>query len=258
MSRMARSVPVRRSPPFLSLALALAAALPAAQARAVDVHALLKKADEYRLAGAEMQVDTRVETLKGGVLDKDRRYLVYLKPGRRSLVLSRSPVEQGQKILMLEDDFWLLLPSSQRPIRITPAQKLLGEASAGDVATLAWADDYQGVLTGEVEVEGRVCLRLDLRAQRRGVTYQRIELLLGKADARPVRADLYVASDRLAKRATFSLDVVDGRLQVSSMTLSDQIQTSRQTVIRYLARRARTVPDELFNPMFLTRNEPKE
>jgi len=42
-------------------------------------------------------------------------------------------------VLMLGDDFWLLMPSSQRPLRITPMQKLLGDASTGDIATLSWA-----------------------------------------------------------------------------------------------------------------------
>jgi hypothetical protein len=227
-------------------------------ARADEVDALLRRADAFRLAEGAMEVDTQLETFKSGMLDKQRRYQVFVRPGRRSLVLSRSPVEKGQKVLMLEDDFWMVLPSSQRPIRITPAQKLLGDAAAGDVATMAWADDYQGVLSGEEQVDGLPCLRLDLTARRRGVTYARVQLWLAQADAHPVRADLSVASDRLAKRATFALELVDGRLQVAAMTLVDQIQANRTTVIRYLARRPRTLPDEFFNPMFLARNEPRE
>jgi hypothetical protein len=123
---------------------------------------------------------------------------------------------------------------------------------------MAWADDYHGTVAGEAEVGGVPCLRLELTARRRGVTYQRVELWLGRADARPVQADLYVASDRLAKRATFALEKIDGRPQVSAMTLVDLIQTSRSTMIRYLARRPRTLPDEFFNPMYLTRNEPRD
>jgi len=240
-------------------ALLLAAAAPSAGASpSPDVAALLRKADAFRLAGGAMQVDTQLETYRGDALDKERRYAVWVRPGRRSLVLSRSAVEQGQKVLMLGDDFWMVLPSSQRPIRITPAQKLLGDAAAGDVATMAWAEDYEGSVAGEEEVGGILCLRLDLRARRSGVTYQRVELWLARSDARPVQADLYVASDKLAKRATFTLEQVDGRLQVSAMRLADQIQRSRHTIIRYLARRARTLPDEFFNPMYLTRNEPRE
>jgi len=226
-------------------------------AQAIDVDALLRQADAYRLPEGAMEVDTQLETFRAGLLDKERRYQVFVRPGRRSLVLSRSPVEKGQKILMLEDDFWMVLPSSQRPIRITPAQKLLGDAAAGDVATMAWADDYQGVLAGEEVVDGLPCLRLELTARRRGVTYARVELWVTRAGAHPVQANVFVASDKLAKRATFALDRIDGRLQVSTMTLVDQIQVNRKTVIRYLARRPRTLSDEFFNPMFLARNEPR-
>jgi hypothetical protein len=239
------------------LLLAAFAAIPA-RSRAADVEALLRKADAFRLAEGAMAVDTQLETFKAGALDKERRYLVFVKPGRRSLVLSRSPLEKGQKVLMLEDDFWMVLPSTQRPIRIAPAQKLLGDAAAGDVATMAWADDYQGTVAGQAEVGDVPCLRLELVARRKGVTYQRIELWLARSDARPVKADLFLASDRLAKQATFALEPIDGRLQVATMTLVDQIQTGRRTVIRYLARRPRSLPDEYFNPMFLTRNEPGE
>jgi hypothetical protein len=57
---------------------------------------------------------------------------------------SAAPAERGQKLLMQGDDFWLMMPASQRPLRITPMQKLLGEASTGDIATMTWGEDYDG------------------------------------------------------------------------------------------------------------------
>lgn len=253
------------SRPF-ALAAALVAAFVAAPAapgpghaapvRAEDADALLRRADAYRLPDGALEVETLVRSYRDGALDKERLYRVYLRPGRRSLVLSRSPVERGQKVLMLGDDFWIVLPSSQRPIRITPAQRLLGDASAGDVATMTWAGDYGGELRGEAEVEGRPCLRLDLTSRRSGAAYQRIELYLDRADARPVRADLFLASAKLAKQASFQLETIDGRPQVSAMTLEDRIQSGRKTVIRYLSRSGRSIPDAFYNPMYLTRNEP--
>jgi Outer membrane lipoprotein-sorting protein len=221
-----------------------------------DVHSLLERADAYRLSEGAIRVDTEVKSYKGGQLDKERLYRVYVRPGRRSLVLSRSAVEKGQKVLMVGDDFWIVLPATQRPIRISPAQKLLGDASTGDIATLTWAEDYDGTVAGEADVDGVACRRLDLEARRKGVTYARIELYLARADARPVRADLYVVSEKLAKRATFAVEQVDGRPQVVAMTLADQIQRGRETVIRYLSRAAASIPDEYYNPMFLTRHEP--
>jgi hypothetical protein len=237
---------------FLSLIVSL---LLAGSAAAADVPSLLKAADAFRLPADALKVEMQVLLYKSSALDKERRYTVYLKPGRRSLVLMQSPSEKGQKVLMLADDFWQIMPQSQRPIRITALQKLLGDASAGDIATMSWSEDYTGAVVGEQNVNGTPCLHLALSAQRKGVSYQRVELYLAKADSRPVKADLYVASDKLAKQATFTVEEVDGRPQVSAMTLTDEIQTGRQTVIRYLKRESRSIADEFYNPMFLTRND---
>jgi Outer membrane lipoprotein-sorting protein len=247
------------SPRTLAAALSLAASLGTAAAAdgTPEAHALLRRADAFRQPAEAVQVLTDVQVLKHGAVDKERTYLVYVKPGRRSLVLSRSPVEKGQKVLMVGDDFWIVLPASQRPIRITPAQKLLGDAATGDVATLSWADDYDGVVAGEEEVAGVPCRRLELTAHRGGATYRRITLFVARADAHPVAADLYVASERLAKRATFEMGRLEGQEGVVAMRLQDEIQTGRETVIRYRSRSARTIGDEYYNPMFLTRHDPE-
>lgn len=121
---------------------------------------------------------------------------------------------------------------------------------------MTWAEDYDGAVAGEADVEGVRCVRLDLAAQRRGVTYRRIELYLARTDARPVQADLYVASEKLAKRATFDMGVIEGRQRVTAMKLVDRIQAGRETTIRYLSRAPASIGDEYYNPMFLTRRDP--
>jgi hypothetical protein len=173
----------------------------------------------------------------------------------------QSPAEKGQKVLMLGDDFWLLMPDTQRPVRITPMQKLLGDASAGDIATLRWADDYSGTLVGEESCDGssagaaRVhCLHLRLTASRKGVSYERIELWLGKTRLEPLQADLYVLSDKLAKQARFVLDKPAAPTRVTEMVLTDQLSNHKTTHVRYLSRKERQLPPEWLNPMFLVRN----
>ena len=96
------------------------------------------------------------------------------------------------------------------------------------------------------------CYHLQLQATRKGVTYQRIELWLGQQRHEPVRAQLYVQSDKLAKQALF--EVNQALSSVSAMVLIDQLGKQRQTRIRYLAGRERTVPVEWLNPMFLARS----
>lgn len=238
-------------------ALFAALAIAASGAVAQDVSALLKAADKYRMSSDNMQVDTQISVFNAdGSPDKERRYTVFAQARHQSLVLMQSPAEKGQKVLMLGDDFWLLMPGSQRPLRITPMQKLLGDASTGDIATMSWAEDYTGSVAGEEQCgePAQKCLHLSLNAARKGVTYQRIELWLGKARSEPVKADLYVQSDKLAKQARFVMDKPTTPTSVTAMLLRDQLTNKKETQVRYLARKEHTVPEAWLNPMFLARN----
>ena len=239
-----------------------------------NVAALLKATDKFRMSADNLQVETQINVINAdGTPDKERRYTVFAQANRQSLVLMQSPAEKGQKVLMLGDDFWLLMPSSQRPLRITPMQKLLGDASTGDVATMSWADDYTGKLAGNEpcgtaeqpappsdpsSAPSSMCQHLSLTATRKGVTSQRIELWIGQAQHEPVRADLYVLSDKLAKQARFVMDHPVKPTTVTEMVLTDQVSNHKTTHVRYLSRRPRQVPPEWLNPMFLVRNPPIE
>ncbi|MEQ1685244.1 MAG: outer membrane lipoprotein-sorting protein [Burkholderiaceae bacterium] len=234
-----------------------ALALLASHTFAQDVPTLLKAADRYRVGSENMQVDTLISIFNAdGSADKERRYTVFAQAKHQSLVLMQSPAEKGQKVLMLGDDFWLLMPNSQRPLRITPMQKLLGDASTGDIATMSWAEDYGGTVAGTEECgePKQPCIHLSLAANRKGVTYQRIELWLGKAKHEPIKADLYVQSDKLAKQARFVTDKPAAPTMVTEMLLQDQLTSRKETRVRYLARKEHSVPEAWLNPMFLARN----
>jgi len=240
---------------FFLLTLLLFSSRPAIAEDANPVSKLLKAADAFRLSGDAMRVETEIRLFKSGKLDKERSYTVFIKAGRRSLVLFRHPSERGQKLLMRDDKFWIIMPKSRRPIRITPMQKLLGDASSGDIATLTWHEDYKGVIAGKVVVDGVPSLHLKLLASRKGVTYKGIDLFLAQDDHRPIKAELYVASGKLAKVARFTIEEMNGRPQVVLMTLSDHIQNKRLTEVRYREISAESIPDKIYNPMYLIRND---
>jgi hypothetical protein len=245
------------NPILRSIAVAAALTLIASHSFAQDVPTLLKAADRYRMGSENMQVDTLIAVFNAdGSPDKERRYTVFAQAKHQSLVLMQSPAEKGQKVLMLGDDFWLLMPNSQRPLRITPMQKLLGDASTGDIATMSWAEDYSGTVAGTEECGDpkQTCVHLSLAANRKGVTYQRIELWLGKVKHEPIKADLYVQSDKLAKQARFVTDKPAAPTLVTEMLLQDQLTSKKETRVRYLARKEHSVPEAWLNPMFLARN----
>ena len=86
------------------------------------------------------------------------------------------------------------------------------------------------------------------------MSYARIELWIGRTHHEPVRADLYVQSDKLAKQARFIADRPERPTRIDVMELSDQLGNGRRTRIEYLSRQVRRVPESWLNPMALVRN----
>jgi hypothetical protein len=217
----------------------------------LQAHPALEVMDKLRLGthDEEVKVMTEIRLYKKGELESQRDYEVYVGSNRRSLVLFRSQAEAGQKMLMLDDQYWLFMPSSRRPLRITPMQKLLGEASSGDLSSLRWEDDY----TVFSEKQQGQQLVLDLKAARSGVTYARVELLVDADSLHPKQADFYLQSGRLAREAEFVLEKRQGRMVISGMELQDRIQNDERTLILYHSAEPVTVPERWFNPAFLVR-----
>ncbi|EEW07022.1 outer membrane lipoprotein-sorting protein [Vibrio mimicus] len=224
-------------------------------ANEVDVVSMVQRADDYRLKEPAAKVVSVVQLYHDGKLEKTNQYDVYVRENRESLVLFQSATEAGQKMLMLGDNYWLLMPKSRRPIRITPMQKLLGEASVGDISTLTWSEDYLPSLEGEEPLQREdlsnvETYRLALKAKTAGASYQAITLWLNKADASPVKADLYLRSGKLAKVAWFS---IEGD-RVAEMILLDKIQPLKRTVIEYQSVQPTRLDDKFYNPAYLIQN----
>ena len=226
-----------------------------AAASVSDVRQMIKNADDYRQGYLAAKVVSQVSLFENDELDKTRQYHVYTRPNRESLVVFKSQVEAGQKMLMLGDNYWLLMPKSRRPIRITPMQKLLGEASIGDISTLTWSQDYQGEwkATETVSVNGEsvAAYHLALTAKTKGASYQKIDLWLSEQDAFPIKADLYLRSGKLAKQAQYGRATDNGEDYVSEMTLLDSIQPSKKTVIEYQEIVPWQLDNKFYNPSYL-------
>ncbi len=221
-----------------------------------DAGSILRAADGYRTLGQPSKIVMDIDLYKSGELDSQKTFDVYTKPNKRSLVVYTSNKEVGQKVLMLDDKYWLFMPRSRRPIRITPLQKLLGEASTGDVASLSWSDEYRGgIANASAEVDGQSAILLELLSKRKGTTYERIELWVGQQNYRPLKANLYLKSGKLAKQASYEIGRLRDRDMVTKMTLTDKISLQQKTVIRYLDVQPKSIPNKLYNPAYLVKNK---
>jgi len=209
---------------------------------------VLERADQVRDGSGSVIVKTRISYFKLDKLDQESVYEVYAKGAEKALLKSLDPRNRGFRVLMLGDDMWITFPDVSRPIRITPAQRLVGQASNGDVAKTYYAVDYEPRLMREEKVGRRLCALLDLKAKRRGATYQRIEYWVDLATLEPVQANFYLASGKNAKFASFDeFKTFMGHRMLARITIVDRLLGRDKTIIEYLSAEPRDFPDRYFN-----------
>ncbi|MBU77548.1 MAG: outer membrane lipoprotein-sorting protein [Pseudoalteromonadaceae bacterium] len=218
---------------------------------AFDPQLSLISVDAFRSESDSVKISATVRAYDNDSLKNEKQFDVYSSSNKKSLVVFKSASEQGQKVLMKESDFWMFMPRSRRPIRITPLQKLLGEASLGDIATLSWSKDYQVSSFSSDKSE----IVFNLSANSSKASYQKIQLTVDKSDLFPLKAELYLRSGKHAKTATFDRGQRNGKSKVVAMSLQDQMQPGKRTVIAYDEIKPIKVPSKLFNPQILIRSD---
>ena len=212
-----------------------------------DAEALLKRSDAYRNGWPSYVVHVKITNYESGKADEEKLYEVSQKGTEKTYVEFLSPREKGQHLLMLGDDMWVYLPDTSRPVRITPLERLSGDASNGDVARTNYAVDYTPVYLRTEKVGDADCYVLDLTAKRKGATYQRILYWLRVQDARPVRAEFYLTSGKHIKSATFDEYLqTGGKSLLRRLTLYDEIRHNSHSVLEYSGSAPRDLPDKLF------------
>ena len=244
---MSRINCVLRTLLLLFLAAFLITCAVVAHAAPPDAEALLKRSDSYRNGWPSYVLHVKITNFESGKSDEERLYEVSQKGTEKTYVEFMSPRDKGRHLLMLGDDMWIYLPDTSRPVRITPLERLSGDASNGDIARTNYAVDYTPVYLRAEKVGANDCYVLELTARRKGSTYQRILYWLRASDARPVRAEFYLTSGKHIKSATFDDYVeISGRTQLRRMTLYDEIRHNSHSVLEYSGIAPRDFPDKLF------------
>ena len=212
-----------------------------------DAEALLKRSDSYRNGWPAYTLRVKITDYESGKSDEEHDYEVSQKGTEKTYVEFMSPREKGRHLLMLGDDMWVYLPDTSRPVRITPLERLSGDASNGDVARTNYAVDYSPEYVRQEKVGSENCYVLNLTAKRKGATYQRILYWVRVEDARPVRAEFYLTSGKHIKSATFDeYSTSGGRMLLRRLTLYDEIRHNSHSVLQYSNIRPRNLPDKLF------------
>jgi outer membrane lipoprotein-sorting protein len=210
---------------------------------------LLERADEFRGGFDSFVTRVKLTNYDGDRLLEESEFEVSIKEDN-SLVRFLSVRNKGQSLLMRGDDMWFFLPAVARPVRITPVQRLVGNVSNGDMARLRYAVDYDAAIEGDAVVDGQPCTVLDLRAKRRGATYQRIRYFVLRSSGQPVKAEYFLTSGKAIKTATFEgLRRMAGKPILSRIVIHDAGRQESKTVIELLSIAPRPLADKLFSPV---------
>ena len=182
----------------------------------------------------------------------------------RSLIRFVDPPRDANKLLLKSgNDLWFFDPSSKASVRLSPQQRLLGQAANGDVVTVNLAKEYQAELVADEEIAdgervNRKTHKLKLTARSPDVTYHHIEMWIEIGSARPVKALFYAESGRLLKTAYYRKIMPQlGVPRPTEIVIIDGLDPNWVTVMRYSDFAWRDVPEAWLQRDYLPRFKPE-
>lgn len=243
-----------RALPLLALGGLLVTATPVFAKDLTDADAILAGADGYRnFKDQSFTFDLELRASTAGSKEKVFGLAVEIKDPHTSLVRYVSPAtERGKALLMSDNNLWFQSPNNQKPIRITPQQRLLGEASNGDVASTDFSGDYQPRLLGIETAEGKRSYKLELTAKPgRLAAYQRLFLWVRTDDLAPVKAEFFAPSGKPLKTAWYRrfqpVAEAGGKRQLVEVEIVNALNDKARTVMRYSNFDVKALPASRFN-----------
>ena len=169
------------------------------------------------------------------------------------------PRDLGKLVLLDASRMWFYDPSSKASVRISAQQRLIGQASDGDVLTVNLAHEYTARIVGEertqdADKQTRDTWHLELVAATSDATYSRLETWIGKGTFRSIKSKFYSDSGRLLKLAYYRrYEAHLGGDRPTETIIVDAVDAHLVTKISYSDFRAEDVKDVWFQRDYLPR-----
>lgn len=177
-----------------------------------------------------------------------------------SLVRFVLPARDAGKLMLKNgNDMWFYDPTNKASVRLSPQQRLLGQASNGDVATVNLGKDYKPALVGEEDVQDgerrtRKAYKLALTAATPDVTYASVEMWVDAENSRPIKARFFAESSRLLKTVYYrKFQTQLGAERPTESVIIDGLNTQLVTLMRFSDYAARTIPETWMQRDYLPR-----
>jgi outer membrane lipoprotein-sorting protein len=234
-----------------------------------DAQAILAASDAIRNPDRSFALTTTLIEYHNGRETDSSTLAIYAKAERnggqyRNLIRFLAPARDANKLMLKNgNDLWFYDPSSQASVRLSPRQRLLGQAANGDVVTVNLAKDYRAESAGVEDVQDgervlRHCHRLGLTAVAGDVTYDRIEIWIDAESSRPAKAKFYAESGQLLKTAYYRRYQRElGVERPTETVIIDGLDPQSVTIMRYSGYAWRDVPDSWLQRDYLARFKPE-
>jgi hypothetical protein len=198
-----------------------------------NIDQILQRVDQFRGLQKDHQSNLTIEIMEGDAPQTSSSYMVRVhpeSPSRSVLLRSLTPeVERGNLILSRSSEMWILTRKTSRAIPISVQQRLLGDASIGDILNV----DFQGRYQGSVADSGQF-LFLDLQAKTPDAVYERIQMRIRPRDGRPIQANFLTRSGRLLKTMRYRGFVRTNNQEIASLLeIHDALHTLQWTRVRF-------------------------
>jgi outer membrane lipoprotein-sorting protein len=201
---------------------------------------ILQKADEVRNPSSSFVMVVTVSDHDG----TQSRFEVKTKGKDRTLIKTlAAPHSKANALLMVEQDMWAYIPNLKRAVRVSLQQKLTGQAANGDIARMRLAGDYEAI----VEKDEKDSWQLLLTANKKGLTYDKIRLWVGKDGFKPQKAEYLTMGGDPLKLANFEkYSAMAGADRPKIIRIEDAKRRSDSSILEIISLQNAEFPDALF------------
>jgi len=204
---------------------------------------------EYQNGEARDTVNLAVHSKVDPATQQYRNVVRYVGP----------PRDVGKLVLLNGTSMWFYDPASRASVRISAQQRLIGQASDGDVLTVNLAHDYAAKLLGEESIADadklpRSAWHLELVAATPDAAYTRLETWIEKETFHPIKSKFYSDSGRLLKVAYYrKYEAQLGAVRPTETIIVDAVDAHLVTKITSSDFRPEQVQDTWFQREYLPR-----
>jgi hypothetical protein len=169
------------------------------------------------------------------------------------------PRDSGKTLLNDGDALWFYDPASRASLRISMQQRLLGQASNGDVLTINYSRDYRARLVGDAAIDDadkvrHDCHVVEFTAASDAAVYGRLEYWIDKGTHAIIKGKCYADSGQLLKLVYYrDRQSALGAMRPMQAILIDAVNTSLMTTLNFSDFRAVDIPDAWFQRSYLPR-----